>query len=84
MRYPADCYLVFDREDAGLPESLLLQHPERCVRLPMRGEARSLNLSNAVAVGIFEALRQWDYPALQWKGQLHNGRWEDAACDEGR
>jgi tRNA (cytidine/uridine-2'-O-)-methyltransferase len=84
VRYPADCYLVFGREDAGLPESLLLQHPERCVRLPMRGEARSLNLSNAVAVGVFEALRQWDYPALQWKGQLHNGRWEDAACDEGR
>ena len=82
--YPDNCYLVFGREDAGLPESLLLRHPDRCVRLPIRGEARSLNLSNAVAVGVFEALRQWDYPALQWQGQLHHARWEDLDNDEGR
>ena len=84
MRYPENCFLVFGREDAGLPEPLLLRHPDRCVRLPIREEARSLNLSNAVAVGVFEALRQWDYPALQWQGQLHNARWEDIDNDEGR
>ena len=84
VRYPEDCWLVFGREDAGLPEALLLRHPDRCVRLPIRDEARSLNLSNAVAVGVFEVLRQWDYPALQWQGQLHHTRWEDAQQDEGR
>lgn len=84
VKYPADCYLVFGREDAGLPESLLLRHPDRCVRLPMRGEARSLNLSNSVAVGVYEVLRQWDYPALQWQGRLHHSSWEDAYPDERR
>ena len=76
--YPEDCYLVFGREDAGLPEPLLRRHPDRCVRLPMREEARSLNLSNTVAVGVYEVLRQWGYPALQWRGQLHHGTWDDA------
>ncbi len=76
--YPDNVYLVFGREDAGLPESLLRQNPERCLRLPMRDAARSLNLSNSVAVGVYEVLRQWGYPALQWKGQLHNGTWEEA------
>ncbi len=78
VRYPADCYLVFGREDAGLPESLLLQHPERCVRLPMRGEARSLNLSNAVAVALYEALRHIGYGDLEKTGELHRLAWEDA------
>ena len=77
ITYPADCFLVFGREDAGLPEPLLQEHPAACVRLPMRGEARSLNLSNTVAVGVYEVLRQWGYPALQWQGQLHHSRWEE-------
>ncbi len=84
VQYPDNCFLVFGREDAGLPEWLLLQHPDRCVRLPMREEARSLNLSNTAAVGAYEVLRQWDYPALQWQGQLHRARWEDAENGEGR
>lgn len=75
--YPDRVYLVFGREDAGLPESLLVQNPESCVRLPMIGEARSLNLSNTVAVGAYEVLRQWNYPQLKVEGELRNYKWED-------
>lgn len=74
--YPDGVYLVFGREDAGLPESLLVKNPASCVRLPMRGEARSLNLSNTVAVGVYEALRQWDFPALQNAGRLREYDWD--------
>ena len=77
VTYPDNAYLVFGREDAGLPEALLREHPEQCLRLPMRDAARSLNLSNTVAIGVYEVLRQWGYPALQWKGQLHHGTWEE-------
>ena len=76
VAYPDGAYLVFGREDAGLPESLLVKNPASCVRLPMRGEARSLNLSNTVAVGVDEALRQWDFPALQNAGRLREYDWD--------
>lgn len=56
--------LVFGKETKGLPEELLAEHPETCLRLPMTGDVRSLNLSNAVAVIVFEALRQLDYPGM--------------------
>ena len=75
MQYPDNAYLVFGKETAGLPEALLYANPERCVRLPMRGQARSLNLSNAVAVGVYEVLRQWDYPELQNQGRLREYDW---------
>ena len=75
--YPDNCYLLFGKETKGLPEELLLKHPEECVRIPMEGEIRSLNLSNSVAIAVYEVLRQWNYPALQNFGQLHNYRWED-------
>ncbi len=74
--FPDDCYLLFGREDAGLPEELLVEFPERALRLPMRQGLRSLNLSNTVAVGVYEALRQWNFPLLENKGQLHRLRWE--------
>ena len=67
----------FGKETKGLPEELLLENPESCVRIPMAGGIRSLNLSNSVAIGVYEVLRQWDYPELQNFGQLHNYRWED-------
>ncbi len=72
VAYPDGAYLVFGKETKGLPEWLLHEHPERCVRLPMidRDEARSLNLSNAVAVGAFEVLRQWGYPGMRTAGHL--------------
>lgn len=75
MTYPDNSFLVFGREDAGLPEELLKENEESCVRLPMRGEARSLNLSNTVAVGVFEVLRQWGYPQLKQQGQLTKYTW---------
>lgn len=62
VRYSPDAFLVFGRESEGLPDALLDARPDRCVRIPMRAGLRSLNLSNAVAVGLYEALRQqaWD------------------------
>ena len=77
VSYPDNCYLLFGKETKGLPEELLIKNPERCVRIPMQGEIRSLNLSNSVAIAVYEALRQWDYPALSNFGQLHNYKWED-------
>jgi tRNA (cytidine/uridine-2'-O-)-methyltransferase len=64
IKYPENAYLIFGREDAGLPEDLLSKHRERCVRLPMRESLRSLNLSNSVAVAAYEALRQQGFPGL--------------------
>ena len=77
VSYPDNCYLLFGKETKGLPEDLLLRNPDRCVRLPMIEGARSLNLSNTVAIAAYEALRQWDFPELQNFGQLHNYRWGD-------
>ena len=75
MQYPDKCYLLFGKETAGLPEELLKDHPDTCVRLPMMDERRSLNLSNSVAVGVYEVLRQWDYPELKCSGELRNYKW---------
>ena len=77
VSYPDNAYLVFGKETRGLPEELLKANPESCVRIPMIGEARSLNLSNSVAVGVYEALRQWNYPALECAGELHRLKWEE-------
>ena len=77
VSYPDNCYLLFGKETKGLPEELLLENPDKCVRIPMQGEIRSLNLSNSVAIAVYEVLRQWDYPKLQNFGQLHNYKWED-------
>ena len=76
VSYPDGAYLVFGKETAGLPEELLRQNPDSCVRIPMVGAARSLNLSNSVAVGVFEALRQWGFPSLKTTGQLTRYSWE--------
>lgn len=68
--YPDNSYLVFGREDAGLPEDLLYRNPDTCVRIPMRNGLRSLNLSNSAAIAVYEVLRQWDYPDLAREGRL--------------
>ena len=65
-------YLFFGKETKGLPEAFLEAHRETCVRIPMRNEARSLNLSNAVAITVFEALRQLEFPGLQDFGKMKN------------
>ena len=66
------CYLFFGKETKGLPEDFLEAHRESCVRLPMRAEARSLNLSNSVAITVYEALRQLDFPGLTGQGKMSN------------
>lgn len=76
VRYPDGAYLVFGREDAGLPEQFLFENQPWCVRLPMRNDARSLNLSNTVAIGVYETLRQWDFDGLLDQGHLRNYDWK--------
>ena len=76
MQYPDGAYLVFGRETAGLPENLLHDNPDTTVRIPMIDEARSLNLSNSVAIAVYETLRQWNYPELLCEGKLRNYEWE--------
>lgn len=76
FKYPDRCYLFFGPETRGLDEQLLLKHRESCVRLPMKGGARSLNLSNTVAVAAYEVLRQWSFPELENRGKLHKYDWE--------
>jgi tRNA (cytidine/uridine-2'-O-)-methyltransferase len=66
-----NCYLLFGKETRGLPEELLEQHRDRCVRIPMISEARSLNLANSVAIVTYEALRQQNFPNLQGFGKMH-------------
>lgn len=68
--YEDNCFLIFGREDAGIDEKILHDNPDTCVRLPMNEEARSLNLSNTVAIATYEVLRQWNFPELKFKGQL--------------
>ena len=76
VEYPDNCYLLFGKETRGLPEELLLQNKDNCVRLPMIENARSLNLSNTVAIATYEVLRQWNFPELQNFGNLHNYTWQ--------
>ena len=77
VEYHDNCYIIFGREDKGLPEELLFENRDRCVRIPMIDEARSLNLSNSVAIGAYEVLRQWGFPELQNKGQLTKYVWKN-------
>ena len=69
-RFEDGCYLFFGKETKGLPESFLEEHRESCVRLPMRECARSLNLSNSVAITVYEALRQLEFPGLLDHGKM--------------
>ncbi len=78
VQYPADgdVYLMFGREDAGLPESLVVKHPDTAVRNTIRPTLRSLNFSNSVAIATYEVLRQWDYPDMTARGELTQYAWE--------
>lgn len=73
--YPKRVFIVFGKETKGLPEELLYANPEKCVRIPMRDTLRSLNLSNSVAVAVYEVLRQRDFDGLREDGQLTKYRW---------
>lgn len=76
-RYVPGCYLMFGKESAGIPEEILKEYPEACVRIPMVGETRSLNLANSVAIVLYEALRQNQFANMKLEGQLHRLSWED-------
>lgn len=75
VKYKDNVYILFGREDKGLPEELLYENEEHCVRIPMRPDLRSLNLSNSVAIATYEILRQWDYPDLTRDGKLTQYTW---------
>ena len=77
ISYPDGAYIVFGKETKGLPEELLHANPDTTVRIPMIDEASSLNLSNSVAVGVYEVLRQWGYPELKCKGELTKVKWAE-------
>ena len=70
-------FLMFGKESAGIPEEILRRNPDRCVRIPMVSGERSLNLSNAAAVALFEALRHIDYKGLEKYGELHRLTWQE-------
>lgn len=77
MHFENDCYLVFGKESAGIPEEILREHPDTCVRIPMCGETRSLNLANSVAIVLYEALRQQGFSDLKTEGELHRLHWQE-------
>ncbi len=73
--YEDGCYLMFGKESAGIPEELLLENRERCIRIPMLPDIRSLNLANSVAIVAYEAMRQQGFQEFQMQGQLHRHEW---------
>lgn len=73
--YEPDCFIMFGNESRGIPEEILVQHPDTCVRIPMWGEIRSLNLANSAAIVLYEALRQNNFPGLNREGDLHRLHW---------
>lgn len=75
VAYPEEVFLMFGKETRGLPEELLLSHADTCVRIPMRNHLRSLNLSNSVAIAVYEVLRQYDFRDMQTEGQLTTHFW---------
>ena len=76
VRYEPDCYIMFGKESAGIPEEILVHHKEESIRIPMAGEIRSLNLSNSVAVVLYEVLRQNGFENMTKEGHLHRLEWE--------
>ena len=75
VNYEPDCYIRFGKERAGLPEEILVDHKEDCVRIPMVGDIRSLNLGNSVAIVLYEALRQNGFAGMNLEGHLHELHW---------
>lgn len=75
VSYEPDCYIMFGKESAGIPEEILIHHKEDCVRIPMVGDIRSLNLGNSVAIVLYEALRQNGFAGMNLEGRLHRLQW---------
>lgn len=78
VAYEPDDYLMFGKESAGIPEEILLDNQDRCVRIPMWGDIRSLNLSNSVSIILYEALRQNGFEHMTMQGELHHLHWEES------
>lgn len=78
VSYEPDCFIMFGKESAGIPEEILLQHKDTSIRIPMIGEIRSLNLSNSVAIVLYEALRQNHFDHMRLQGNLHRHSWDEA------
>lgn len=76
VSFHSDDYIMFGKESAGIPEEILLEYEETCIRIPMQPEIRSLNLSNSVAIVLYEALRQQNFSNLQLEGELHRLHWK--------
>ena len=77
VAFEEDAYIMFGKESAGIPEEILVEHEENCVRIPMLENIRSLNLSNSVAVVLYEALRQQNFKQMQLLGELHRLHWKE-------
>lgn len=77
VRYEPDCYIMFGKESAGIHEEILVENEETCVRIPMWGDIRSLNLANSVAIVLYEALRQNGFEAMTMEGNLHRLQWNE-------
>ncbi|WP_207654449.1 tRNA (uridine(34)/cytosine(34)/5-carboxymethylaminomethyluridine(34)-2'-O)-methyltransferase TrmL [Lacrimispora amygdalina] len=77
VAYEPDCFLMFGKESAGIPEEILVEHEDRCVRIPMWGDIRSLNLSNSVSIVLYEALRQNGFEHMTMQGELHHLHWKE-------
>ncbi len=75
INYNINDYIMFGKETAGIPEEILIEYKQTSIRIPMFGEARSLNLSNSVAIVLYEALRQQNFDGLKLYGQLHKNKW---------
>lgn len=75
VKYEDDCFIMFGKESAGIPEEILVKHPDTAVRIPMNESIRSLNLANSVAIVLYEALRQQGFANMQKGGQLRKFSW---------
>ncbi len=77
VTFGPDDYIMFGKESAGIPEEILVDHEDTCIRIPMLDSIRSLNLSNSVAIVLYEALRQNGFASMQMNGELHRLRWKE-------
>ena len=77
VEFGPDDYIMFGKESAGIPEEILVENEATCIRIPMLDEIRSLNLSNSVAIVLYEALRQNHFAGMQEKGELHRLHWKE-------
>jgi tRNA (cytidine/uridine-2'-O-)-methyltransferase len=78
VQYEDDCYIMFGKESAGIPEEILVNNEENCIRIPMMGDIRSLNLGNSVAIVLYEALRQQGFGGMNTEGHLHRLDWSES------